>query len=164
MIICPIFQRLSYKSFSSIGFTFIDLSFVKARNSRNICRHIMAFTWRQALVEGLRLGCRVAWLGWRHFECEGMLHETPQACFRYICLLSCGVSFRPRNVLFVSTLRGIKDTPQENRQMYWKHARGTTWRVGVRFRVRMQIWPQRAVVPCVSKWNHAKYWVPVAVF
>jgi hypothetical protein len=63
-----------------------------------------------------------------------MLHNAPLACFRYISLLSCGVSFRPRNVLVVSTYRGIKDIPQENRQMYWKHARGISSRVGFRFR------------------------------
>ncbi len=50
------------------------------------------------------------------------LHDVPQACFQYICLFSYGVSFVPRNVLTKSTVRGTKDTPQENRQMYRKHA------------------------------------------
>jgi hypothetical protein len=63
-----------------------------------------------------------------------MLEKAPLACLRHISLLSCGVSFRPRNVLGVSTYRGIKDIPEENRQMYWKHARGIPSRVGVRFR------------------------------
>ncbi len=52
------------------------------------------------------------------------LEEIPLACFQYICLLSSGMSFMPRYVLTTSTFRGRKDTPQDNREMQRKHARG----------------------------------------